>query len=484
MCIRDRYDSRSPTTKFVPVLFDATDKRFIPEPVRPHTFYVLNSAQAYQALYDFLLDQAGVEPGSIGELKRKTRVQAKALVFGGEPCGPGHTSVVDQSNLQEVPVATVYSDTREGAGRNDDQGRTVELSICTTVNGDVPLRDSRSQLCAAAAKTILDFGSDAANRYITQRYALQPSDQQEKVLQKLLEDALDDPGFVSKYLTLSAGQCSSAVQRTIYTRINRLKFEIIRPAELVESVNKRLIRSMGRVSSPKFTFFHTSCLGVRDSLNVAVHARTLTASTVEIGVNHPDLLLALAFDRDDPQLRGDPQYLDNYLFHTPNDGYNVDILRKFAVLLSNLQNLIDEFNKSFYPNQHSLIVRFFRKDRPIHTFRVIIETGEFFFFPHPFSVPRPLATFGLYGVDDEICNALVQDLRQTCPTDFTLDANFLAALRTKAVRDLALRFRRIEIEPSSIEQVRSQMRTKTGVDAGFGQRFLDEMRDQMSLEIP
>lgn len=41
------YDKRSNTTKFVPVYFEARDEEFIPEPIRSHTHYFLNSEAAY-----------------------------------------------------------------------------------------------------------------------------------------------------------------------------------------------------------------------------------------------------------------------------------------------------------------------------------------------------------------------------------------------------------------------------------------------------
>ena len=103
---QELYDARSATVKFVPVLFDAIDERFIPEPVRGHTFYVLNTEQAYQDLYDFLLGQAGVEPAPVGIPRRKSRRRAKPLVFG----------------------AKVDSGAREGAGRNDGQFPIVSPS--------------------------------------------------------------------------------------------------------------------------------------------------------------------------------------------------------------------------------------------------------------------------------------------------------------------------------------------------------------------
>jgi hypothetical protein len=80
------YDARSATTKFVPVIFDPTHERFIPEPLRGHTFYLPVSEDGYQALYDFLLDQSGIEPGEIGVLKKKLRKRGTPLSF--ESPGP------------------------------------------------------------------------------------------------------------------------------------------------------------------------------------------------------------------------------------------------------------------------------------------------------------------------------------------------------------------------------------------------------------
>lgn len=79
------YDARSRTNKFIPVLFARSDESHIPEPLRPQTHYLLDSEAGYQALYDALLDQSGVEPGAVGRLKRKPRATGQPLSFGGSP---------------------------------------------------------------------------------------------------------------------------------------------------------------------------------------------------------------------------------------------------------------------------------------------------------------------------------------------------------------------------------------------------------------
>ena len=81
------YDSRSRTLKFVPVLLSDAAENCIPEPLRCATHYTLTSEDAYKSLYDFLLGQAGVEPGPIGSLRIKPRQHGAALTFG-KACPP------------------------------------------------------------------------------------------------------------------------------------------------------------------------------------------------------------------------------------------------------------------------------------------------------------------------------------------------------------------------------------------------------------
>jgi hypothetical protein len=56
------YNARSDTSKFVPVLFEPRDERFIPRTLSGHTRYLLSSEDNYANLYDFLTGQAGVVP--------------------------------------------------------------------------------------------------------------------------------------------------------------------------------------------------------------------------------------------------------------------------------------------------------------------------------------------------------------------------------------------------------------------------------------
>ena len=79
------YDRRSRTLKFVPVLLAAADEDWIPEPLRSGTHYSLTSESGYQGLYDFLLEQSGVEPRAVGTLKAKPRRKGPVLSFDEPP---------------------------------------------------------------------------------------------------------------------------------------------------------------------------------------------------------------------------------------------------------------------------------------------------------------------------------------------------------------------------------------------------------------
>jgi hypothetical protein len=80
------YDERSTTAKFVPVLLDADQVPFIPEPLRSCTSYTLTSEATYRELLAALHDRAGVEPGPIGNPLVEPRRVATPLAF---PSGTG-----------------------------------------------------------------------------------------------------------------------------------------------------------------------------------------------------------------------------------------------------------------------------------------------------------------------------------------------------------------------------------------------------------
>ena len=84
------YNTKSKTAKFAPIFFESQDERFIPEPLRATTHYLLDSEDNYTKLYAFLTGQAGVTPGELGPLKTLAREVVQSLTFAvpGEETPP------------------------------------------------------------------------------------------------------------------------------------------------------------------------------------------------------------------------------------------------------------------------------------------------------------------------------------------------------------------------------------------------------------
>jgi hypothetical protein len=100
------YDAKSRTVKFVPVLLSAGQRSSIPEPLRAHTHYELTSDERYHALFAFLLGQAGVELGPIGDHKPFSKPIAQPLTFGPKPEAPPPSPI--QATMLGVPPRNPY----------------------------------------------------------------------------------------------------------------------------------------------------------------------------------------------------------------------------------------------------------------------------------------------------------------------------------------------------------------------------------------
>ncbi|MCY2994343.1 MAG: TIR domain-containing protein [Planctomycetota bacterium] len=122
------YDGRSQTLKFVPVfLSDATDK-WIPDPLRAGNYYALTSEDAYNRLYDFLLRQAGVEPGKLGPLKAKNRRQGEAMTFPGNAAPSLVEPQAPQEAFRSLSESRARVETREKV-KSVTQGFTALVDL-------------------------------------------------------------------------------------------------------------------------------------------------------------------------------------------------------------------------------------------------------------------------------------------------------------------------------------------------------------------
>lgn len=127
------YHRRSQTVKFVPVFLSPAVEDWIPEPLRAANYYTLTSASAYEHLYDFLLGQAGVQPGPVGRVRNKVRVSATPLKFGNETAardqGPETDPVKPSTTFPENSRSEVLRVLVASASPNDFPILRVDVEI-------------------------------------------------------------------------------------------------------------------------------------------------------------------------------------------------------------------------------------------------------------------------------------------------------------------------------------------------------------------
>lgn len=99
---QEMYDARSKTLRFVPIFLTEADESCIPEPLRAQTHYTPKVQAQYDSLYDFLLGQAGVEPGPVGVPKIKPRAQGTPLSFASAELVPALGSGTCQAELHHI----------------------------------------------------------------------------------------------------------------------------------------------------------------------------------------------------------------------------------------------------------------------------------------------------------------------------------------------------------------------------------------------
>jgi SEFIR domain len=129
------YHARSETNKFVPVFFNRQDESFIPRLLSGHTRYLLSSEDNYAKLYDFLIGQAGVVPGTLGPLKTRARGPVGALMFeDAEPARqaaaiPSSTIDLDFVRSQLLGLSAEYAKIRENIPSGDARSRQMEIIV-------------------------------------------------------------------------------------------------------------------------------------------------------------------------------------------------------------------------------------------------------------------------------------------------------------------------------------------------------------------
>jgi hypothetical protein len=115
------YAAPGATRKFVPVLFDPADEDAIPEPLKGHGFYRLDSEIGYRKLYDFLLGKPPQEPPP----QRTRRLRIPNVAWVKIPSGPfiyqrGETRQLPTFWIARYPVTNAQYQTFTDDGGYDE----------------------------------------------------------------------------------------------------------------------------------------------------------------------------------------------------------------------------------------------------------------------------------------------------------------------------------------------------------------------------
>ncbi|WP_350131133.1 SEFIR domain-containing protein [Nitrosomonas sp.] len=156
---QELYDTRHVSRKFIPVLFDPTDELHIPEPLRPQTYYVLNSEANYQALYDALLNQSGVQPGAIGTPKSKPRATAQPSRFEAQS-----PEITDYLNELIHSHYAKHAQRYVALQATERRSMSLERAMATVMDTDVILRDFNLEPAAHEGAQETQYG-DALEAY-------------------------------------------------------------------------------------------------------------------------------------------------------------------------------------------------------------------------------------------------------------------------------------------------------------------------------
>jgi len=165
------YDQKSVSNRFVPVLFDAADVNYIPEPLRAFSHHLLTSDQAYAALTDYLANAAGIAPAPLGPPPNRQRPTGSPLVFesGNSTAAPSTSSRGSAPDLSAVPApgGTMSADDKFYIERAADRSaKDAAKRRCETIVIKGPRQFGKSSLlahyvaqCRAAGKLVasVDF---------------------------------------------------------------------------------------------------------------------------------------------------------------------------------------------------------------------------------------------------------------------------------------------------------------------------------------
>ncbi len=164
------YGQKSVSARFVPVVFEAADTRFIPEPLAAFTHYFLANESRYGELTRYLAGGAGIDPLPLGPSPHAIRERSAPLTFGENrpfhfgPSGAssGASGVIPDLTALPAPGGALSADSAYYIERGADlRAKAASTLRCETIIIQGPRQFGKSSLvtrylamCRARGKTV------------------------------------------------------------------------------------------------------------------------------------------------------------------------------------------------------------------------------------------------------------------------------------------------------------------------------------------
>lgn len=101
---QELYDEKSDTFKYVPIILDSRDEKFIVIPLRKYTHYTLDNSQHFENLANFLKGKAGIEPAPLGKYIESSRKTHPSIKFDDEI---HNNNLPENSHVPEIEISQI-----------------------------------------------------------------------------------------------------------------------------------------------------------------------------------------------------------------------------------------------------------------------------------------------------------------------------------------------------------------------------------------
>ena len=168
------YGAKSRTLKFIPVIFGAEERNFIPEPLSDHV-YCLDSEESYGELYSVLTGQASVVLPEIGTVKKLPSKDVKPLDFIRSdriaPTTCSHQTEAGQGQRDPRYCGYFCYISRAKVDQLFENVAPVVADLWTdqSTSDDIPILETRRDWDVAQILTLFKTGPTYGRRGVIQR---------------------------------------------------------------------------------------------------------------------------------------------------------------------------------------------------------------------------------------------------------------------------------------------------------------------------